>query len=119
VVAVFWGFTNPLIKRGSAGLENVKAGRMGQTVAEVVFLFTRWQYVLPLAINLSGSVAYYHTLGKADLTLAVPVANALTFVCTTLAGWMLGEERPSRNTWLGISLVILGISLCVADHTSI
>ena len=34
-----------------------------------------------------------------DLTLAVPVANSLTFVATALCGWAVGEEAPNRSEW--------------------
>ncbi|KAG0165669.1 hypothetical protein DFQ30_008158 [Apophysomyces sp. BC1015] len=67
-VAICWGSTNPLIKAGSAGLEDVSAkypeGGLKRWFAELKYLFTRWQYVLPLLLNLSGSVVYYYTLGK-------------------------------------------------------
>jgi hypothetical protein len=32
-----------------------------------------------------------------DLTLAVPVANSLTFVATALCGWAVGEEAPNGS----------------------
>lgn len=51
---------------------------------------------MPLAINLSGSVVYYYTLGHAELSMAVPITNAMTFVVTALTGQLIGEriERP-------------------------
>ncbi|KAI7869518.1 hypothetical protein BDF14DRAFT_1782218 [Spinellus fusiger] len=117
LVAFCWGSTNPLIKAGSAGLETVSANHppgWRRWAAELRFLFTRWQYVLPLALNLSGSVVYYYTLGKADLSMAVPVTNALTFVFSLLTGLLLGEELGGRDTWLGMGLVIVGVIICVS-----
>ncbi|KAF9345169.1 hypothetical protein BGX26_003453, partial [Mortierella sp. AD094] len=81
--------------------------------AEYWYLFTRWQYVVPLALNLCGSVVYYYTLGKADLSLAVPITNSLTFIFTTLAGILLGESIGSPRSWLGMAMVVLGVGLCV------
>lgn len=96
LVALCWGFTNPFIKNGSKGLENIKRSSwLSQAAAEYWYLFTRWQYVLPLVLNLCGSVVYYYTLGKADLSLAVPITNSLTFIFTTLAGILLGESIGS------------------------
>ncbi|KAI8805759.1 hypothetical protein BJ742DRAFT_819078 [Cladochytrium replicatum] len=99
LVSAFWGFTNPFIKNGSKGLEDVTAKhiKMGSSwwtrnFAEMRFLFTRWQYVVPLLINLSGSAVYYRTLGSADISIAVPITSSLTFVWTFLAGLLLGEE---------------------------
>ncbi|KAG2177171.1 hypothetical protein INT43_007828, partial [Umbelopsis isabellina] len=64
-----WGASNPFIKRGSSGLEAISKkhpdGGFQRWKAEMIYLFTRWQYLLPLVINLSGSLVYYYTLGKA------------------------------------------------------
>lgn len=40
LVSVLWGCTNPLLKRGTEGIENVtKTSRVSQLLAEVKFLF--------------------------------------------------------------------------------
>lgn len=47
LVSVLWGCTNPLLKRGTEGIETVmKTSRVSQLVAEVKFLF------LNLKVNL-------------------------------------------------------------------
>ncbi|KAF8942005.1 heme binding [Haplosporangium gracile] len=113
LVALCWGFTNPFIKNGSKGLESIKRDSwIRQVAAEYWYLLTRWQYVVPLVLNLCGSVVYYHTLGKADLSLAVPITNSLTFIFTTLAGILLGESIGSPRSWLGMTMVVLGVGLC-------
>ncbi|KAH6600416.1 hypothetical protein BASA50_002314 [Batrachochytrium salamandrivorans] len=105
IVAVCWGFTNPFIKSGSKGLEEVSRAHADspwwqRQTAEIWFLGTRWQYVLPLAVNLCGSTVYYYTLGDADLSLAVPITNSLTLALTALAGIALGESFGSwRKLW--------------------
>ncbi|KAF7727440.1 DnaJ (Hsp40), sub C, member 2 [Apophysomyces ossiformis] len=118
-VAICWGSTNPLIKAGSAGLERVSAkypeGGLKRWFAELKYLFTRWQYVLPLLLNLSGSVVYYYTLGQSDMSLAVPITNSLTFVFSLLTGLLLGEPLGGKDAWLGMALVILGVAICLTD----
>jgi hypothetical protein len=43
-VGILWGATNPFIKKGSAGVENVKASRSSlQLLSEVKYLAWRWQ----------------------------------------------------------------------------
>lgn len=46
-VAICWGATNPLIKAGTAGLENISRsypqGGLKRWAAELVYLLTRWQ----------------------------------------------------------------------------
>lgn len=41
-----------------------------------------------------------------DLTLAVPVANSLTFVTTALCGWAVGEDAPNRSEWKVVLLQV-------------
>lgn len=47
-VALLWGATNPYLKKGSAGVENVKAvNPIQQKIAEIVFLATRFSVIVP------------------------------------------------------------------------
>eukprot|EP00842_Homolaphlyctis_polyrhiza_P002377 jgi/Hompol1/313/HPOL_002462-RA len=106
MVAICWGFTNPFIKAGTSGLDAVSHRHRDspwwkRQAAELWFLATRWQFVVPLAVNLSGSTVYYWMLGNADLSLAVPISNSLTFALTTLAGILLGE---SFGSWGGSTI---------------
>lgn len=114
LVSVLWGCTNPLLKRGTEGIENVtKTNRISQLLAEVKFLFLNLKYLIPFVLNQSGSVVYYYTLSTTDLSLAVPVANSLTFLCTLLTGKMLGEEFGGSQAVAGMLLTMAGIILCV------
>lgn len=118
LVAICWGSTNPLIKLGSSGLDKVSAkypeGGLKKWFAEIKYLFTKWQYVLPLLLNLSGSVVYYYTLGKSDMSLAVPITNSLTFIFSLLTGLCLGEKIGGKDAWLGMGLVVVGVAICVS-----
>ncbi|CAG8744350.1 13854_t:CDS:2, partial [Acaulospora morrowiae] len=49
------------------------------------------------------------------LSLAVPITNSLTFIFTTFAASLLGEEIGSRETWIGMGLVVFGVGLCVSS----
>ncbi|KAJ3285822.1 hypothetical protein HDU79_007050 [Rhizoclosmatium sp. JEL0117] len=114
-VAVCWGFTNPFIKRGSDGVELVSKKHAKdpwyiRTLQEQWFLLTRWQYILPLAINLSGSAVYYYTLGNSNLSMIVPITNSLNLAFTILAGTLLGEEIGSRKTLYGMILTFHDLS---------
>ncbi|KAJ2757735.1 hypothetical protein H4S06_003036 [Coemansia sp. BCRC 34490] len=114
LTALCWGFTNPFIKRGSEGIEQIKRSNwVAQTFAETVFLFTNWRYVVPLAINLSGSAVYYYTLSSADITIAVPITNSLALIFTIMAGVLVGEKLPTTREMLGMACIVLGVALCV------
>lgn len=97
--------------------EGVRVTTSPQTLHEVKFLASRFSYVCPFVLNQLGSVLFVYTLGRVDLSLAVPLSNSLTFLVTTVAGYCLGEDTTSRATWVGAGLVCAGVALCVADKT--
>lgn len=75
------------------------------------------QYLIPFLLNQCGSVVYYLTLASADLSVAVPITNSLTMIITTLTGKLLGEDNINAGTFLGMMLVVSGVSICVMDKT--
>ncbi|XP_034432827.1 transmembrane protein 234 isoform X2 [Hippoglossus hippoglossus] len=114
LVSVLWGCTNPFLKRGSAGIEDVSgSSRTSQLLAEVKFLFLNTKYLVPFLLNQCGSLVYYYTLSTAELSFVVPVANSLTFLCTLLTGKLLGEEFGGKQAVAGMFLTMAGITLCV------
>uniref|UniRef100_A0AAG5DMG7 EamA domain-containing protein n=1 Tax=Anopheles atroparvus TaxID=41427 RepID=A0AAG5DMG7_ANOAO len=116
LVAIMWGATNPFIKRGSVGYNELKANsRFGQIWLEIKFLISRWQYVLPLVLNQLGSVVYVITLQRTELSLTVPMANSLTFVFTAITAKLLGEQQSGWKIYCGMTLVILGTIICGID----
>ncbi|KAI9905563.1 hypothetical protein PsorP6_014062 [Peronosclerospora sorghi] len=108
LVGALWGCTNPLIKRGSH--DDVMHSRNDNSIREfakqLVGLLKNWRvrdinnFVLPFALNQSGSVVYVYLLGSAEISNAVPICNSLTFVFTALTSRLLGE-KPKRPfcTW--------------------
>jgi len=115
---MLWGSTNPLIRKGSKGIEDIhRAGRIRQFLAEILFLASNWKYMIPFMLNQCGSVVYYLTLASVDLSVAVPITNSLTMIITTLTGKMLGEGNINTGTFIGMLLVISGVTICVMDKT--
>ncbi|ESO92351.1 hypothetical protein LOTGIDRAFT_233123 [Lottia gigantea] len=113
-VAALWGGTNPFIRQGSKGIENIKKDNaIKQFLYELVFLFTNLKYLIPFVLNQCGSILFYITLSSADLSLAVPITNSLTFIFTSISGKLLGEHIGSKETYIGMVMVIIGVSLCV------
>ncbi|XP_072045226.1 transmembrane protein 234-like [Amphiura filiformis] len=118
IVAILWGATNPLMKKGGAGIENIhKDSTVKQFLAELQFLICNWKYLVPFVINQSGSIVFYLTLASAELSLAVPITNSLTFLVTTVTGYLMGENIGGKETILGMCLVLAGVTLCVWDKT--
>ncbi|XP_034015206.1 transmembrane protein 234 [Thalassophryne amazonica] len=115
-VSVLWGCTNPFLKKGTEGIEKVtKANKVSQLLAELKFLFLNLKYLIPFLLNQSGSLVYYYTLSTTELSLAVPVANALAFLCTLLTGKLVGEEFGGKQAVFGMFLTMMGIMLCIVS----
>ncbi|XP_063216635.1 transmembrane protein 234 isoform X2 [Bacillus rossius redtenbacheri] len=115
-VALLWGGTNPLLRRGGTSAKPTKSSNtITGFLSEVTHLATNWKFLFPFLINQCGSLLYFLTLADTDLSLAVPVANSLTFVFTALAGLALGEPPPSKGTAAGMLLITCGIILCIVD----
>lgn len=57
-----------------------------------------------------STVFYIVVLGKFNLSVAYPVVIGLTVVATTIAGAVLLREKVAVMQWLGIGLMLSGIS---------
>uniref|UniRef100_A0A7S2CTM5 EamA domain-containing protein n=1 Tax=Octactis speculum TaxID=3111310 RepID=A0A7S2CTM5_9STRA len=129
LVGMLWGCTNPFLKHGTAEndtktlSENGTASMDGMhsepTSADGIknlWTLLRWKALIPYVINQLGSVVYYILLGSADISMAVPICNSLTFVFTAITGWLLGERLGSPMCAVfGITCVLVGVTICVLD----
>lgn len=68
LVAVLWGVTNPLMKRGSSGIASERADKpkskhmIVHLFSDLFDLFTRPLYLLSFAVNMIGSVLFILSL---------------------------------------------------------
>ncbi|KAI9671911.1 MAG: hypothetical protein M1817_002358 [Caeruleum heppii] len=127
LVGLAWGFTTPYIRRAaihhhppSHASLNPSTSPYGPLtrkalgiVWKVVDLLRDWRYAVPLGVNLTGSVWFFVLVGKAELSLTVPITNSLAFLFTVLGEWVAERKVISRDTWIGMALVLGGIALCV------
>ncbi|XP_053357401.1 transmembrane protein 234 [Clarias gariepinus] len=119
LVSALWGATNPFLRKGTEGIEQVKKGnKISQFLAEVKFLFLNVKYLVPFLLNQSGSLVFYLTLATTDLSLAVPTVNSLSLVFTMFTGRLLGEEFGGKSAVLGMVLITAGVTLCVLSSVS-
>ncbi|OJJ48722.1 hypothetical protein ASPZODRAFT_62718 [Penicilliopsis zonata CBS 506.65] len=79
----------------------------------VVNLLRTPAYLIPLVINLTGSIWFFILVGKHELSLTVPLSNSSAFLFTVLGEWYVERKVIARETWLGMFLVLGGIALCV------
>ncbi|CAD7012601.1 transmembrane protein 234 homolog [Ceratitis capitata] len=118
-VGLLWGATNPFIRLGSIGIESVNSGSRWRNLwLELRMITTRLNYWVPFLLNQMGSAMYVWTLQHTNLTIAVPVANSLSFAFTAVTGYFLGEKLPGKSIMIGTIFVCIGSSLMLYDKMS-
>lgn len=88
------------------------------TCALIECSLTFWNWggglaVASLGCNLLGSVAFYMAMTNANVSLVVPVVNAITFVVTGVVGSLLFGEPSSPQMWLGMVLILAGVTVAL------
>ncbi|KAF7536846.1 hypothetical protein G7Z17_g12974 [Cylindrodendrum hubeiense] len=127
LVGLAWGFTTPFIRRAARShnppahplLESsaVKASwfrtKLYGALFGVIDLLRNPRYAIPLVLNLSGSIWFFLLIGQAELSLTVPIVNTMAFLFTVLGEWFVEGKVISRDTGIGMGLMLAGIALCV------
>jgi hypothetical protein len=83
LVGCVWGATNPLIKQGSLAVEALVAQRRREHLPT----WSCWlspRLLLPWLANQSASLLFVALLGQSDISMAVPVANAVSIAANAL-----------------------------------
>lgn len=65
----------------------------------VIGVLSRPAYAIPLLLNVTGSVWFFILIGKAELSLTVPITNSLAFMFTVLGEWWAEKKIISRGTF--------------------
>jgi len=130
LVGMAWGLTNPFIRKAAvnynppkrAVLEDPNVGIVKKYIFKAFYttndLLRTPSYAVPLLINLTGSVWFFLLIGKAELSLTVPITNSLAFLFTVLGEWLAERKTIGRDTWIGMVLVLSGIAFCVHSKSS-
>ncbi|KAJ4396443.1 hypothetical protein N0V93_000662 [Gnomoniopsis smithogilvyi] len=132
LVGIAWGLTTPFIRKAAKDhhppahpileSEAVKGSWLKSKVYgaffSVVDLLRNPRYAVPLLLNLTGSVWFFLLIGKAELSLTVPIVNTLAFLFTVIGDWWVDGKVISRNTMGGMVLSLAGIALCVQSKNT-
>ncbi|KAL6703834.1 hypothetical protein ACN47E_009053 [Coniothyrium glycines] len=129
MVGACWGLTTPFMRKAALNYTPpqrpslvdtsnpwLKRKVLG-TFYAVVGVLSRPAYAVPLLLNVTGSVWFFILIGKAELSLTVPITNSLAFLFTVLGEWWAEKKVISRDTWIGMGLVLGGIGLCVQSKS--
>jgi drug/metabolite transporter (DMT)-like permease len=124
LVAILWGTTNALMKKGAEGIERCSSpsnSSIRNFFQEIKFLAKNWKYLCSYGVNQIGSLIYYYSLGFCDLSIAGPLTNTMTFVVTYFAdGYFFGKSSISeRNIYekVGLCSICLGVLLCLSSSS--
>lgn len=128
LVGAFWGCTNPLLRQGSSKAEpsssvaesDSPVSSLTQRITKALTKFRHVGVWLPYLVNQSGSILYYYTLSQSDLSLAVPICNALALLFSIATAYVLGEpfSHPLQTT-LGSALIMGGVAVCLVAREQV
>lgn len=111
---------NNFLLYGSLVLLTVVLNTIGQSLLKLgagqnplnIYLFSGLlAYVL-------STVAYIIILGKLNLSLVYPVVIGLTIIATTFSGAIFLKEQVTPIHWIGIGLMLSGLSAIVFGKVS-
>ena len=135
LVGALWGCTNPILRKGAvessdASKESNKKSNNNNNdkntsnddnnfLRSTLKLFCNIKVILPYLFNQFGSIVFYILLANSNLSVAVPVCNALSLVFSLTTGLFIGEpiEKPFL-TFVGAGLVLIGTTICVSSSSS-
>ncbi|PHH76308.1 hypothetical protein CDD80_1650 [Ophiocordyceps camponoti-rufipedis] len=108
LVGLAWGLTTPFIRRAALRRQPRPAlpsdasrgRRLAACCLSVVDFVRDPRYALPLLLNLSGSVWFFLLVGRAELSLTVPIVNTLAFLFTVLGEWLVEGKVVSKRQLL-------------------
>lgn len=112
LAGVIWGTTNPFIRKGSIKVEGYEQQGNG---------WCSWlqaSLVAPWLLNQTGSVVFIMMLASADISKAVPVANAVSIATNAVTDVFLGERYHLQRLVPGCILVACGVILCSSCETA-
>jgi len=72
-------------------------------------------------LNQLGSILFYKLLSTSDLSIVVPICNAMALIVSAIVGYYgrpfgVGEQmdQPKKASF-GVLLVVMGVALCMQD----
>lgn len=88
----------------------------GQTLMKmgVATSYVNLYIVLGLGLYMISTVFYLKLLSITNLSIVFPVVIGLTVVATFLSGVYFFREETTWIHWIGLSMILLGISLIVS-----
>ncbi|CDW88830.1 UNKNOWN [Stylonychia lemnae] len=132
-VGLLWGTTNAFIEKGtreknessqqdkqqdlklSESQEIIEPSAGSSSVfSDLKKLFTNLRFVIPYALNQTGSILNNFVTATADLSIALPTVNCLAFIFTFITQRLLnGQSLIEYKFFAGCFLIMIGLYLSV------
>lgn len=120
LVGLAWGLTTPFIRRAAvthnpaphAVLSTPRVARSAwrRRLYGAFFaaadLLRNPRYAAPLLLNLTGSIWFFLLIGRAELSLTVPIVNTLAFLFTVVGEWWVEKKVISRREFGSVYLSV-------------
>ncbi|KZZ99039.1 integral membrane protein [Moelleriella libera RCEF 2490] len=112
LVGLAWGLTTPFIRRAARTHDPSLPARHASLVERqphwlprkllaglfaAIHLLRNPRYAVPLLLNLTGSVWFFLLIGRAELSLTVPIVNTMAFLFTVVGEWYVEGKVISRE----------------------
>jgi hypothetical protein len=109
LIGLIWGSTNPFIRRGSLAVEAAQQQQDGSSSSSSAKAWFIPALCLPWLCNQLGSVLFVVLLGQADISMAVPVANAISIAANALVSGpsCTPPPPPSGHGCIRLSTLLL------------
>jgi drug/metabolite transporter (DMT)-like permease len=104
---------NVLLSHGMRQMPPVTGFNTSEVVRFFRYLFTTPSVVAAVACMAADFVIVLLALSWADMSVVIPATAGDYLLTAALARWALHEQIPAAR-WLGVSLVTLGVIMCLA-----
>jgi multidrug transporter EmrE-like cation transporter len=94
-----------------AGMNRIGAISADQLLASFTKIFTTPFVILGLLSYVSSVAMYMVVLSRVDVSYAYPLMMGLGYVMIVLFSWQIFAEPFSTFKWIGIILILAGVSL--------
>jgi drug/metabolite transporter (DMT)-like permease len=115
LVGILWGSTNYLIELYYYDYETVNPVNKYFIQRMYSYIIRNYKPLIFFILNQLGSVLFYFCLGSISLSLTVVISNSVSFITSMLCEQIHKKKRFSGDYYLGLGLVLVGISLCFSN----
>lgn len=112
LVGILWGSTNYLIELYYYDYETDNTVNKYFFQRIYRYVIRNFRPIIFFILNQLGSILFYFCLGNISLSLTVVISNSVSFITSMLCEKIHKNKKFCKDYYLGLGLVLIGISLC-------